>query len=180
MWRYQTVQVGQDIYGLKNYSSPIEFVKYSSIAIGKVLKTEFEWVQDAPTPRNGASLINYLDQYILLSGGANPANSVQKLSNVELYSIEKNCWVSIPSLIEPRQNHNGCAVGNMAYVFGGSQGSNKYLNCIERLNIQEVINNPRLHKSTETDPLKILFRFHMKKKKKRISYTVQKRLGFAS
>ena len=68
----------------------------------------------------------------------------------------------------------------MVYVFGGSQGSSKYLNCIERLNIQEVINNPRLHKSTETDPLKILFRFHMKKKKKRISYTVQKRLGFAS
>ena len=96
MWRYQTVQVGQDIWGMKNYSSPLEFVKYSSLDLGRVLKTKFDWVQDPPTPRTGASLINYLDEYILLSGGANPANLIQKLSIVELYSIKKNCWVSIP------------------------------------------------------------------------------------
>ena len=102
MWRYQTVHVGPDIYGLKNYSSPVDFVKYSSLASGKVTKTKFDWVQDPPTPRTGASLINYLDQYIILSGGANPANSVQKLASVELYTIEKNCWVSIPALNQPR------------------------------------------------------------------------------
>ena len=59
----------------------------------------------------GPTLTNYKDKVIFMTGFSE--------GEVLFYDIEKNSWSNAPNLIEKRQNHSSCSLGERVYIFGG-------------------------------------------------------------
>ena len=109
-----------DVYGqnrLLNFSNIQNYQYNNNTNKAKIICKE----KAAPLlkERFSASLVNYEDQFLFLSGGFIPATFEQYTDNVQKYDIAANKWSEAPKLNIKRQEHSGCCLKNFIYVFCG-------------------------------------------------------------
>ena len=68
-------------------------------------------------PRDKASLANFKDLAIFLTGGIDENRQI--LTSAEVYSIKSDTWTIAPDLNVRRQLHSMCSLGDRVYCFGG-------------------------------------------------------------
>ena len=126
-----TVQVANHLYGYQNWSdrtlpkyiNPVYFKKYSSLFPGRIIETR---KANPPTRRGNPAIANFLNQFIIVTGGMKLSIVSEILRSVEYYDIKTNSWRTSPAYLNSgRKGHSMCTLGeSMVYVFFGYRYDN--------------------------------------------------------
>ena len=85
-------------------------------------------------PRAGATA-EFFNGHIYVVGGRGDNGC---LSTVEAYDIDRDQWVLMADATVPRWRASSCIMGDSMYVIGGRNSSWQYLDCVERLDFNEL------------------------------------------
>ena len=82
------------------------------------------------------SFCKLTEKVVLVTGGRNRSQSTIH-KHCFKYSIESGRVTPLADMLEPREGHASCLLGNFVYVFGGnaSSGAKTYLKTAEKLRV---------------------------------------------
>ena len=90
--------------------------------------------------RMDASLANFADKYIFMTGGHYGGFH----SETDVYEVSTNTWTKAPPLNIARGDASTCAFNNeMLYVYGGKADYEKFAEKIEKLDARRFISGDR-------------------------------------